>query len=1082
MVNDSTYKAQFCRQYFVQLKQFVNSFNISNDGLGMKFLLDAYDYNDKFSEIEKDKWKNNCKWHNTFKTGFGDKELMLSIEEYFSITSVNPCQHYQRELFEGLMDSDKFLSNDRVTTLFTDQNTLYAILSHFGIPFPKGNAIIETQIKEFDAFADIIAFGTTPLSFNFFKNALHLYQQCRNRNCHNIIIQEVPQRKIAFQFLAFMYISLTFLLRMGWSAKEDELKAKGYKKPDDFQIPEQDLTIDVKVKDSSDDKIVRYEFIPNYKNGAVRFSQDVEPTEKLRISHPVRKYDRFKLVITYRNFNTEEIKVFGDKGDKMLTYYYWRPTFEVILPEISNLQPGLSNSPSTEKLLAKLLDKGNNQPTDNDNELSDNVKNLIAKLDPLFQKIEELSGGSDMQHAERDNLIAEVNRQILELIEQNKQKEKSKRKNVWGIVAGFSFVIILLLTNLYFNTNGFASLFQSNDPIALIEKGDEWLKKGEIEKAGESYRDAIKVYEKILAKDSNNVDANIGLAMLLMRGKGEYDPIRAKKYAKNASKDMSSSGRRGEGLYAYLLTMNDDTETAKDFIKKKKSSDKDDYLRLAQIKLKIYGQYGTDLKDLEIKALFDSLQTMDIPEAAMEMAFIWMNGIKKDNNDDIYIITPMPIYGAAVLNTIANDSLLPLAMAKLSDFFFLIQNEQSINYGLTAIACGVKDYSPILRMHILQDYDIEKFDEETYNYFEKITRITGQQDGIDTEFSDFMQEFCNYNSKEKDVSEDELLKDLNSIIALVEKEFKKNNNCNKMINSNTLDILKRMQVSLYLKSGNIRQATKIAMQINDFNDSIAVSDYLLAICYDKGWGDYPIDSMYRDSLINSSAEYGFCEAIYTRLRKNRPMKEFIEANVKPGTSQLLYYTPSSSMNEYIDDMEEGLVLVPVGADGKSEKIKNGIHRYMVSTDADVADSIWKKSPKLAMELADYWFPYYYHNDIVSPYLDYCPKDFQAMYNAVSIAYEHQQQKDGRYSYIIKEQPRAILDDLVIQLQIGLAEAINNRKIKMAHHLVTLLVEIGKRLGVEEELLTLYQDLTTAEYKEGKTFVPYMKSSGYLYAY
>lgn len=419
MANDLTYKAQFCRQYFVQLKQFVYSFNVSKDELGMKFLLDAYDYNNNITKINE--WKNNCNWDNNIKADYGDKELMLSIEEYFSITNVHPYQHYQKELFEGLMDSDKYLSNDRVTSLFTDQETLFAILSHFGIPFPKGNDIIENQIKKFDDFAQIIAYGKPKLLFNSFNNALHLFQQCRNRNCHNIIIQEVPQRKIAFQFLAFMYIGLTFLLRMGWSIKENELIHKGYKKPDVFQIPEQELIIDVKVKDSSDDKIVRYEFVPNYKNGANRFSKDIEPTEKLRISHPVRKYDKFKLVITYRNSKSEEIKVFGDKGDKMLTYYYWRPTFEVILPEISNLQPGLTNSLSTEKLLAQLLDNATIQHTSNGTESSDVINALIAKLDPLFRKIDELSEGSKQQKSERDELVQKID----ELIQKQNNHQKS---------------------------------------------------------------------------------------------------------------------------------------------------------------------------------------------------------------------------------------------------------------------------------------------------------------------------------------------------------------------------------------------------------------------------------------------------------------------------------------------------------------------------------------------------------------------------------------------------------------------------------------------------------------------------------
>lgn len=364
-------------------------------------------------------------WDNT--VAMYDKNLMAAIEEYFHITDSNSNLQDKREtLLKGLIEPDKHATDQAVKDVFVEEVTLRSILTYFGI---REEQKIDDQIKAFNSFAEPIAYGGE-LSFASYNKALYLFKLNRNDKAHNIIRQEVYQRKIAFQFLAFTYIGLVYLLRLAWHTKKDTLNSK-YSKPDDFLIPEQTLRIVVNRKDSSNDNIIGYEFIPNIRKGDYRIIKQVDPTPQLDITVAVRKYDKFKLIIKY---GTSESKspvdiVFGDKGDTTLSYYYWNPTWLINLPSSSSIQPGLSiGADSTEELITKLLDDINKyQDGAAKQKISAITEEVLSALEPTLQRIKELSGSpkrSADDKTKMNDLIQKVNEALQKQINKNDEKFK----------------------------------------------------------------------------------------------------------------------------------------------------------------------------------------------------------------------------------------------------------------------------------------------------------------------------------------------------------------------------------------------------------------------------------------------------------------------------------------------------------------------------------------------------------------------------------------------------------------------------------------------------------------------------------
>lgn len=447
-VTNNNYKAKFCRQFFYQLKGFVENFNLNKNNLGMEFLLEVYN-NDP-------RRKDSCRWINSVIVE--ESDLMLAIEEFYAITNTNKELQKQRDdrLMAGLLEPDKFATEEIMARLFADDHTLKAILNYFGIDKVKKAKRIEDQITCFDEFASAAAFSGKDgkkYSINFYNNALHLFQYYRNSGIHNFFKKGVPQRKIAIQFLAFTYIGLTYLMRQTWKLRKDRLG--NYIQPKDFAIPSQPLKITISTNDEND-KIISYEFIPNTDNPSKKTGNNISPSNYIEIGENegiyVRKYEKFKLSVTYRTpSGYSETVTFGKENDeKMLIYYYWAPTFEVHLPKISDLKPGITNTGNSaiDNKVAKLFEDANKQTDELLREcmlkatndflniiqpkldeikcLNDNIQNLSAQQERHRKELEDninnsLAKVSSEMESYLKDILSNTNTLVTEVGELNKK-------------------------------------------------------------------------------------------------------------------------------------------------------------------------------------------------------------------------------------------------------------------------------------------------------------------------------------------------------------------------------------------------------------------------------------------------------------------------------------------------------------------------------------------------------------------------------------------------------------------------------------------------------------------------------------
>lgn len=615
-------------------------------------------------------------------------------------------------------------------------------------------------------------------------------------------------------------------------------------------------------------------------------------------------------------------------------------------------------------------------------------------------------------------------------------KKGNKQRNV--IIAMLGFLCVIIAIWFIFDLNDrFPFLSSNDDPKTLIEKGNQYLREGDelfknaflngvshdephsyqeqesrFVEAAASYRRAIRKYEDILAIDSLNVEANINLAKMLLRGKGCYDPILAEKYAKRVSNEKS-----GEGLYLYLLFYNGKIDEATNILKKiDKVVSRDEYIELVDALLKIYGTNKRSTQ--EIQDLFYKIMNLEIPEARFWISVITMNGVKAQNSSEIdnYLISPSPIEGAFSFNGLARLFCYPYAMTPFSNFLEGIgQIEFSITNGFFAEMIGIKECAPITWYRMLKYYDIEKFGPQKKAQFEKVARETRHQGGLAAEFVGFCQSLYNLNME--DINEAiKLSENLDSLLASVK------NRRDVYLKDETLGILQNIQVTLNLISGDYSTATDLAMELDDCRDSIAVSNYLLGICYAKGYGGTIKDSIKSDSLIRSSAEKGYIAAIFTQLRKEEPTGKWVVTQKWPDINY-------KDTKHDVGVSRHNSNTITLGASGQ-------ISEFHYSKYAIVPESIWKKSPSLSMILDSYWSPYY--GNEISPYIYYCPKEYQIMCEVRRTAFE---KRNG--IWFLKDLLKAVEEDLINKLDIGLTYAINNNQRQIALIMIAMRDELAK---------------------------------------
>lgn len=654
------------------------------------------------------------------------------------------------------------------------------------------------------------------------------------------------------------------------------------------------------------------------------------------------------------------------------------------------------------------------------------------------------------------------------------------------ILIGILCVIIVIAFSFFM----YKELSHDPNPESFIEKGDRYLKDYKPEKAGEAYRKAIAGYEALLKTDSNNINANIGLATMLMRGKGKYDLERAKQCAKRAYVD-----KRGQGLYVYLLVLSGNYEEANKCINSIHNLN-DEYAKIADALLTFYG-FGREQTIETIHQAISNISNLPIQEAALEIAIMNLTGVPIKDKDNSFYIYPDPMLGINYMGILAQDSLNLTAMASLSNFLSTMGNlNAAFNTGYAALVSGMDIIAPSLIIQTLNDVDLEKSDDYYAQRLEKISRIAEQNNSVLTNLSRFCHSVYNYNHNRNGVTAKQLVNDLDAIIKEIE-----NSDDDNLVKQ--LENLNTLRVSLCLQCGDLSRATQLAMELDNCDDSLAVSNYLMGICFAKGYGDIPIDTIASMQYICKAADSGYPKAIYTRLRNASPLEYKIEKNSYHNAAYALTYskdlgiikTTNETTNNPTDSTSykptgfgvgsgsveyvyvQGEPLIKVNSDGTQTRYT---FVFNASKYADVADSIWQKSAQIAMELSDYWREYYRPWPIYKtlfeweiPYIPYCPKEYQIMYNTINTCYEYGD-LDNHSGFTNRPLPKAILEEQMLQLQIGISSALDHRNGELARHLITMWVTLAEDYGVEENILSFYKEYVLPEYKDEKKYIPYKK--------
>lgn len=740
------------------------------------------------------------------------------------------------------------------------------------------------------------------------------------------------------------------------------------------------------------------------------------------------------------------------------------------------------------------------QSAQNTNAIVEQLKLLVQKLDnqkenkpevwiTVFQKIEEqleknIRDEGEKTRKEVDEKSKEIQDKVQEgtgevkgTVREEGNERKAENKRNWKLLCGLVVLGVLILAGVgYLIWRQSATSERLLSPKELLAQGDLYAHFGEFEKAGDCYRQAIKCYEDTLSKDSNNVNANIGLAMMLMRGKGDFDLVRAERCARRAASDTTQS--RGEGLYVYLLTRNNRCDEAKKWLQQKMYQACDTYAQLAENLLIVLGKMGQQSPET-IKEAFQNIREMKNQEAMFEYANLAMDGIKDEC--DHYVITPRPILGAGLMKGLADDSISPIGMAIVSDVHALLNEPQpSMDYTYRSLACGCNIAAPVLRFRMLNYIDLAASDEKIRTIYDKISKLTTQQNSLVANVTDYMQEEQKYRQGKGGLTLTQLLTDLDTLIVRVEKD-----NTEEL--GSTAENIFRHRVTLCLENGDLGRATSLAMQLDDCSDSLAVCYYLQGICHAKGYGSYAKSLEKSDSLINLAAERGYVEAIYTRLRRHDDERKWlveeheVQEDNKTGYSSsqkpaVLDYVPSNestvkNANTKIDneqtDFDDIDMSIQLGVSSSfSFKTIKRKYSLVIYPYADVAEHFYQESPRLAMALDDYWFPYYNANHQLSPYLKYCPTEFQVNNQVVAKAFDYNFDGENQ-SYTWKQLSMQEKQEIIELLESGIASALNNWNGQMARHLVSLRVMLSYAYHIDIQAMPSYEYFMSEDYKNGQ---------------
>ncbi len=481
-------KAQFCRQYFIELKQFLSKFDISDreDGtysndLDMHSLmedsLNAYTYKPKNSESEltkqqiidktqryRDERRFNMHWNIG---SINEKDLMLAIEQYFDITQKENYSEQMIDLQEKRNTLISYLldpSNDRAIEF--EDYSLHAILRRFNV---LSNDVVEpigNQVQEFNHFTDVAS-----NHLKRFKWALVLLKELRNWKGHQgSLPYMIEQLKLFHKFILFTYIGLVYVCRNIWADNQclirigDRGREIRYNRPGealDFNIPAE--KVNIVIKNFEKKKFTCYYCLNREDEG-----------DKLE---PIRQNDEeLCYELSHQKYVPFYLKIFTE-GDgepfvtpKELNYYSWFLTLEINVPKVLVYYEGIAgNNTQIENLVSDIASEIDKSI---DIKIKENLQAGLVQLQPYLYQIQQIEKDSKkfetlqntiieslgilkkMSEAQNKSIV-DIQRNFSTLLDDYKTAEEAKRKSeqfdfyllhlLWLVPMGFVIFIYFLL-------------------------------------------------------------------------------------------------------------------------------------------------------------------------------------------------------------------------------------------------------------------------------------------------------------------------------------------------------------------------------------------------------------------------------------------------------------------------------------------------------------------------------------------------------------------------------------------------------------------------------------------------------------
>lgn len=649
----------------------------------------------------------------------------------------------------------------------------------------------------------------------------------------------------------------------------------------------------------------------------------------------------------------DEIRTFSndyqvDNDAHSASFHQAMDAFEKAVVELRDISRNTEDVPKIYGLIEKTIEQQESQ--------SKSLEEISGSLNEISQALQK---GQEERNKELERILGSQTKlfaEYMNFLNSDLKRPVTKIYNNTRIIKWLLilFFVILIAGGIWF----YLSRLPSLSAAEWVEKGDQYFlslkpkdnsnavfltieqARSVSDQAGQAYRHAIKLYKDSLEEDSNNISANIALASLLMRGKGDYDIQMAKRCAKRAK-----NNKRGLGLYAYLLLLNGDDEQAHFIVGNYQINENSDpYLRLTKILLTLFGdkkslkrqtKESIDKLIRDMEKISDSFPDIE-PECRVGYTQCILDGIyyRDNQKNDVYLFEPNPLYACSILSDMS--SINPVAFAMASQVFGSIgHKDRALIYNMIAYGCGLRQVSPSL---FIQAASLLGRNQYVNDYLDSLSR--NDHGELDTKLIHLLYRVNQEKGTEQDYQE------AWELIETIKQEFPKQT----VYESDTFNDIINIGIFLALKYGDVDKAAEWMASNEAFPDTSAVKDYILFSCYYFNKHLFPIETINKtqsDSLLISSYQKGYPNAIRSLIVK---------------------------------EIHPSIVIVPLGWE-------NGLGD--TSGIESMPDTIWQTNPDIATALAIYWMT----KDNSNAYLKYLPYsrvDFKIFmeFNQFADANEH----------------------------------------------------------------------------------------------